>query len=303
MQTLHSQHTTEIDLSRLISLAVWSALGLIAVVLISRSAAGAFTRPLTPIIPGLIGAAALALALAAWWWDDRLRRDANAYDRSVRGLMALLPALAIGITTSGGASAAIGVLLGLGLISAAAVLAVSWELDPRLALPRSQQPADNLPRPLWGERVGVRGAERIEAPDGLEPVADPVIPAQERVACGPDSAADPQPDSAFSDPGVSQHITRRNTPDGLDCLEALLRISFSAGEREAIVHLPLHPPLAGPPEVECEPLDDADLTFKVTTAQPYGVRIEVRRGSGYDEACTFAVGVALHARQAAEAAA
>ena len=84
------------------------------------------------------------------WWDDRLRRDANAYDRSVRGLMALLPALAIGITTSGSASSAIGVLLGLGLISAAVILAVTWELDPRLALPRSQQSADNLPRPLWG---------------------------------------------------------------------------------------------------------------------------------------------------------
>jgi hypothetical protein len=302
MPTSHAHRSADVDLRRLIPLAVWSALGLIAVVLISRSAAGAFTRPLPAIIPGLIGAAALALALAAWWWDDRLRRDANAYDRSVRGLMALLPALAIGITTSGGASSAIGVLLGLSLIAAAVILAVTWELDPRLALPRSQQPADNLPRPLWGERVGVRGAERIEAPDGLEPVAVPVIPAQERVACGPDSAADPQLDSAFSDPGVSQHLTRRTTPDGLDCLEALLRISFAAGERESVVHLPLHPPLPGTPEVECEPLDDADLTFKVTTAQAYGVRIEVRRGGGYDEACTFAVGVALHARKAAEAA-
>jgi hypothetical protein len=299
----HSPHQTDVDLRRLIPLAIWSALGLIAVVLISRSAAGAFTRSLAPIIPCVIGAAALALSLAAWWWDDRLRRDAAAYDRSVRGLTALLPALAIGITTSGGASAAIGVLLGLGLISAAAVLAVTWELDPRLALRPLREFAHKLPRPQWRERAGVRGAERVEMPAGLEPAAGPVIPAQDLVSTEPDLAAEPQPDSAFSDPGVSQHITRRTTPDGLDCLEALLRIPFAAGEREAVVHLPLHPPFPGPPEVECEPLDVADLTFKVTTAQPYGVRIEVRRGGGYDEPCTFAVGVALHVRRAAETAA
>ena len=282
MPTSHAPHRANVDLLRLIPLAIWSALGLLAVVLISRSAAGTFTRPLPTIAPGLIGAAALALSLAAWWWDDRLRRDANAYDRSVRGVIALLPPLAIGITTCGGASAAIGVLLGLGLISAAAVLAVTWELDPRLAL---------------------RGPQPFSKPGpAVNPAAPPPVilpPASSE----PDLTAEPQPDSIFSDPGVSQHITRRTTPDGLDCLEALLRIPFAAGEREAVVHLPLHPPLPGPPEVECEPLDDADLTFKVTTAQPYGVRIEVRRGGGYDEPCTFAVGVALHARKAAEAAA
>ena len=267
MSTPHAPRGADIDLRQLIPLAVWSALGLIAVALISRSAAGAFTLTLPPLIPCLIGGVALALSLTAWWWDDRLRVDSNAYDRSVRGLVALLPALAIGVTTSGGASAAIGVLLGLVLISAAVVLTVTWELDPRLAL----RPVDDRSH----------HAPRDETPDRSHHAERDV----------------------YDDPAVSQHITRRTTPDGLDCLEALLRIPFAAGEREAVVHLPLHPPLAGPPEVECEPLDDADLTFKVTTAQPYGVRIEVRRGGAYDEACTFAVGVALHARKAAEAAA
>jgi hypothetical protein len=299
MPTSHAPHDAGSDPRRLIPLAVWSALGLIAVVLLSRSATGAFARPVPPIVPCLLGVTALALSLWAWWWDDRLRRDANAYDRSVRGLIALLPALAIGITTSGGASSAIGVLLGLGLISAAAVLAVSWELHPRLALGRLQQFTDNLPRPLWGERVGVRGAE---SPTQPEPVVAPDVPSP-LVASESPQTLEAAPDSAFSDPGVSQHLTRRTTPDGLDCLEALLRVTFAAAEREAVIHLPLHPPFPNPPEVECEPLDDADLTFKVTTAQPYGVRIEVRRGGEYDEASTFAVGVALHARKAAEAAA
>jgi len=109
--------------------------------------------------------------------------------------------------------------------------------------------------------------------------------------------------SPFADPGVSQQVTRRITPDDLDCIEALLRVTFAAGEREAVVHLPIHPPLPGVPEVECEPLEEDDVDFKVTTAQPYGVRIEVRRHTEYDDARTLAIGVALHARKTAEAAA
>ncbi len=54
---------------------------------------------------------------------------------------------------------------------------------------------------------------------------------------------------------------------------------FAAGQREAIVHVTFCPPLLSTPNVELEVVDGDDWQIKTEAAFPYGVRIQVRRGT------------------------
>ena len=48
-------------------------------------------------------------------------------------------------------------------------------------------------------------------------------------------------------------------------------------QREVIAHVSFCPPLSGPPEIETEDLDGANLEIRVGTAFPFGARLTVRR--------------------------
>jgi hypothetical protein len=111
----------------------------------------------------------------------------------------------------------------------------------------------------------------------------------------PAGATRPRHASAESDivgfseiPGKSpdpplQWMQRRLSEDGLcETVEGEFTAAFAAGQKQAVVHLAFCPPLPSVPELECEPLDGADVRWKLAVAQPYGVRIDVHRGGALD---------------------
>ena len=64
---------------------------------------------------------------------------------------------------------------------------------------------------------------------------------------------------------------------GGEMVEGTIQVFFEVGQKRAHLHVPFSPPLAGLPEVECEPTSDDQVRLKVAVRQPYGVRIEARR--------------------------
>ncbi|MEZ6052744.1 MAG: hypothetical protein R3C02_15365 [Planctomycetaceae bacterium] len=91
----------------------------------------------------------------------------------------------------------------------------------------------------------------------------------------------------------TQRLMRTRDTEGGETIEATLDAVFGIGEKVVALHLPIHPVLTGTLEVECEPLDDSDVTVAITTVQPYGIRIEVRRSSRLDEELTVPVGISI----------
>jgi len=76
----------------------------------------------------------------------------------------------------------------------------------------------------------------------------------------------------------------RSLQDGCDVVEGGFRVEFAPGQRLVAVHVPFSPALAAVPEIECEPIDgDAEVRVRVTSIQAYGLRIEVMRGSGFEQ--------------------
>jgi hypothetical protein len=72
-------------------------------------------------------------------------------------------------------------------------------------------------------------------------------------------------------------LERIRDDHGGEMVEGTIQVFFEVGQKRAHLHGPFSPPLAGLPEVECEPASDDQVRLKVAVRQPYGVRIEARR--------------------------
>jgi hypothetical protein len=72
-------------------------------------------------------------------------------------------------------------------------------------------------------------------------------------------------------------LERIRDDHGGEMVEGTIQVFFEVGQKRAHLHVPFSPPLAGLPEVECEPASDDQVRLKVAVRQPYGVRIEARR--------------------------
>ncbi len=72
-------------------------------------------------------------------------------------------------------------------------------------------------------------------------------------------------------------LERIRDEHGGEMIEGTIKVFFEQGQKRAHLHVPFSPPLAGLPEVECEPTGDDPIRLKVAVRQPYGVRIEARR--------------------------
>jgi hypothetical protein len=84
-------------------------------------------------------------------------------------------------------------------------------------------------------------------------------------------------------PPPLQSMQRRLADDGSrEILEGEFTAVFAAGQKTAVVHVAFCPPLAGIPEVECEPLDGPEVRWKAAVVQPYGLRIDVQRSGAKD---------------------
>ncbi len=73
-----------------------------------------------------------------------------------------------------------------------------------------------------------------------------------------------------------QSLTRERTADGGESLHALVRAACEPGDQVAVVHLAFCPPLATAPELTAHVLDESGGEARITLAQSYGARVEVR---------------------------
>lgn len=76
---------------------------------------------------------------------------------------------------------------------------------------------------------------------------------------------------------ADMRLERIRDEHGGEMVEGTIQVFFEVGQKRAHLHVPFSPPLAGLPEVECEPANDDQVRLKVAVRQPYGVRIEARR--------------------------
>ncbi len=90
-----------------------------------------------------------------------------------------------------------------------------------------------------------------------------------------------QENSVMADPAVSQHIIRSH--DGTqDLFAGEFRISIPPQQTIHVLHVPLHPPMASKPSVEAF-ADTEALRIRVTDAERFGVRLEIKAASSDDE--------------------
>lgn len=89
------------------------------------------------------------------------------------------------------------------------------------------------------------------------------------------------------DPNLAQWMRRRRV-EGVEVVEAGLRVEFLPGRKQAAAHVPFVPPLAGIPAVDCE-ADDTSVRLKVGAAYSYGLRIDARRAAATDQPATTVI--------------
>jgi hypothetical protein len=119
--------------------------------------------------------------------------------------------------------------------------------------------------------------------DSFEEVATETIDGQQIV------------DHLLSDPSVTQFATRRNG-DSVDSMTGYYRCKFEPSQERAVLHVPIHPPMAHVPEVEAtfaEPVDS--FRIRVTDHQKFGARLEIIRATGLDQPASVMVEVILTA--------
>ena len=253
---------------------LWTLTGIAAVVLAARAFAGAFDARVHAVIPCLTTVTALQASLWAWHLHQSQLTATSPEQRLLRGFLSLIPAAVIGFSASVNASPiALGIttgLLSIGLVTLVVVEVIRSNLQT------------------------VRSIETRAVIQGDELAIEPVCANSEVGSPEELSTMVETPIENDSTENVAQRIIRRHNNDGSEAIEAELLVEFAAGERETSVHLPIHPVYPGMPVVECEPLDASDVTVTVSTVQPYGVRLQVKRNGTFNEPLKVPIGIAVH---------
>lgn len=246
---------------------LWSVTGIAAAVLASRAWAGAFDVRVSAIVPGIVTALALVMSLGAaalFILSDEHRRSRQWSVGRRLGLALLslvLPAMIAAATTVNASPFALGLVTGLLTLGLCGVIAFE----------------------------GSRAAD----PSAVETRADPeTTRGPESSSTEGTSAWNANSDEVTSS-GLVQQFARRQAEDGSELIEAVLTAVFAPFERETVVHLPFQPALASTPHIECEPLDTSEVTATVTSARPYGVRIELRRETADERELAVPIGVEI----------
>lgn len=259
---------------------IWSVTAAAAVYSIGLALAGRIPGQTPAYVPVLVSTALLAMNVAALW----LAIGNSGTDRACSGPMAAGLVL-IGPCLAGFAWTAPGAVLPLvwmPLLSVGAV--VGWIVWRGL---------DHSPQRLT-VAAPVDVDPRQERPASLPAVGE--LPAAGCADAGPTIAA-----AEAMEADVSQRLVRRETAAG-EAIELTLRVTFEAGQRQLSVHVPISPPLAGVPQVECEPLDDAEVELSVGAVHPHGVRIDVRRPAEGASRQQLLIGIGLTCERRRQAA-
>lgn len=110
------------------------------------------------------------------------------------------------------------------------------------------------------------------------------------------------PDSIDHGTPATHWQKRVTLPEG-DLIEGGAVVEFSAGQKEAVLHLSFCPPLSFLPEIHTEVTGDEDLEIKTEAAHTFGARLSVRRRVGVETAATCDISYAAVPPETNEAAA
>ena len=83
----------------------------------------------------------------------------------------------------------------------------------------------------------------------------------------------------LSDPGghLTQWLSRRQDEQGADVIEGMIRLELAAGQVQKAAHVAFTPSFSSVPQMECEPLGDAEVEVILGEVYPHGFRVEIRR--------------------------
>ena len=82
---------------------------------------------------------------------------------------------------------------------------------------------------------------------------------------------------------------RRVRLDEGEAIEGSARVTFAAGQKEALIHLAFCPPFSRVPELHTEDSEGGDLEIRVEAIYPFGARLSVRRSSPFDATASYDV--------------
>ena len=266
---------------------IWSTLLIADAVLIARSVSGEMALSLPPSL-ALLSMSVVALASFAAWLA--FRSDSPHQDISQpSGWLPLAVSLVASVLWCGtlatqASPLAMGLLLGVTLVQWLAVLSI-LSANQRLGTSRLVT------------RESVESLKPDQSPTTLASL-EPFVPVDDTLDESEESV---EPNESAKDEDITQWMSRRVTDDG-ELIEGWLRVEFPAGQREVIAHVSFCPPLSGPPEIETEDLDGANLEIRVGTAFPFGARLTVRRSGSttlpYSARIGFVVVVAANQKAA-----
>lgn len=256
---------------------------------------GAATRPHHPAIPSVaLGAIALILAAAAMLAVRRGLGGFSAPESAVPALVALFAgcACAWGIAAmTEAANRCLRYACGQGAIAAAAI---AFHI-PAAVAGHALLPAHPGAPLVAGSLITVASAYGAYRLLGGLPIADFVRRMRSQSAARAAIGAElPEAACEFDHDRELVQWLRRRSENGAEVVEGTFRVEFAPGQKQAALHVPLIPPLAAPPSVECCATDGA-LRVKVAAAYCYGVRIEARRGEPADGQLTALVSLVASA--------
>jgi hypothetical protein len=297
------------EITESIAEALRAGLALLAVVLLVRANAGAFTRTPSVWVGLLVGL--IVWGTAAWaarWtrlagvsrlavWRDCVAPATISLVMAGRGGAGTLP-MAIGILVLG--SLAVGFAAGYyrtNLQRSDQVLPESISVPALQPMSDRESEAPAEPHRGDGSIPGSRLSKSYALPldtesaqgdrmsEGGQPCGEcsPLnTPASDAIALNPLDVPAPTAlaeivESSIDAPSPVESWTRMES-DGDVSIEAVIQARFEEGSKRAVVHLPFVPPLPSVPQIECEPLDSGcEVEIQTEAAYRHGARLSVTR--------------------------
>ncbi len=93
-----------------------------------------------------------------------------------------------------------------------------------------------------------------------------------------------------SEEHLTQWLSRKQDEQGADIIEGMIRLELAAGQIQKAAHVAFTPSFSSVPQMECEPLGDAEVEVILGDIYPHGFRVEIRRADSNREAAEVEVG-------------
>ena len=247
---------------RPLAIAIWSLLLFVAVILYVRQKVVATVGDTNAslVMGALLAGFASLVSLFAWFISRQSpRAQASGLWQVVEGLCTLMPPGMIAIALLPIESSLRPWLLGLMFVGGAAGLLM---LSDHNFLSHGLHKFHRREH-LFGEGTTERFLRTLTLHDPL-------------VSREPARTIPPAPVESAIDGRLQQRFDRVIADDGRDKVSAKVLVSFEAGQKRSVIHIPFSPAFEIAPEVECDASPNG-LRLKVADAKPYGLRIEARR--------------------------